>query len=55
MLAGDAWQASAEDGFTRIDLSSGASWRAVVGFPLWASSEYLLAFANDEVVVYYLQ
>ncbi len=55
MLAGDAWQASAEDGFTRIDLSSGASWRAVVGFPLWASSEYLLAFANDELVVYYLQ
>ncbi|MEM7736443.1 MAG: SPOR domain-containing protein [Deinococcota bacterium] len=55
MLTGDAWQASAEDGFTRIDLNSGTSWRAVVGFPLWATGEYVLAFANDELVVYHLQ
>ncbi|MEM6428012.1 MAG: SPOR domain-containing protein [Deinococcota bacterium] len=55
MLTGGTWRASAEDGFSRIDLNSGASWRAVVGFPLWASGEYLLAFANDELVVYHLQ
>lgn len=53
-LTGDGWQAAAEDGFARVALADGVSWRAVVGFPLWAAGDYLLTFADDELLLYRL-
>jgi hypothetical protein len=54
-LTGDGWQVLAEDGFARVNLADGTSWRAVVGFPLWASGDYLLTFASDELLLYRLE
>jgi hypothetical protein len=54
-LTGDGWQAEAEDGFARLALDDGTSWRALVGFPLWAAGDYLLTFANDELLLYRLE
>ena len=53
-LVGDGWQAASEDGFARVLLDDGTSWRALVGFPLWATNDYLLTFSNDELLLYRL-
>ena len=48
-LSGDGWRASAQGDYTQISVGE-RSWRAVVGYPLWALGDYLLVYADVPVL-----
>ena len=48
-LAGDGWRASPQGDYTQITLGD-RTWRAVVGYPLWAGGDYLLVYADAPVL-----
>ncbi len=51
-LSGRTWQATPESGYVRLNFDDGSSWRAVVGFPLWAFGDYLVVFQDTRILVY---
>ena len=44
-LSGDGWTASPQGDYTQISVGD-RTWRAVVGYPLWAGGDYLLVYAD---------
>ncbi len=51
-LVGSAWRVAADDGFVRITLSDGATWRAGVGTPLWSDGATVLAWDGEYLLLY---
>jgi hypothetical protein len=50
-LGGPDWTLTADGGFVRITLPTGASWRAIAGVPLWSDGRYVLVRDGDDVVL----
>lgn len=50
-FAGSGWQARSDGRFTVLRVGE-RSWRALVGQPLWAGGSFLLAYADQVVVLY---
>jgi hypothetical protein len=50
-IGGADWSLTADGGFARITLSSGATWRAVAGVPLWSDGRYALVRDGTDVVL----
>lgn len=48
-LSGDGWSASARGDYTQLSVGD-RSWRAVVGYPLWAGGDYLLVYTDVPVL-----
>ena len=48
-LGGDGWTASPQGEYTQISVGD-RTWRAVVGYPLWAAGNYLLVYADMPVL-----
>ncbi len=51
-IGGDAWRVEADEGFVRLTLSDGASWRAGVGTPLWSDGNVVLAWDGERLLLY---
>ncbi len=52
-LEGNGWSAIPDDGYTKLRLhDAGRSWRAVAGYPLWASEDFLLVYDDDAFKLY---
>jgi hypothetical protein len=51
-IGGSAWSVVADDGFVRITLPDGATWRAGVGVPLWSDGRVVLAWDGDHLLLY---
>ena len=52
-LTGRGWRAEPDGIYTRITLqASGQSWRALIGYPLWAHEEHLLVFVDNDIALY---
>jgi hypothetical protein len=50
-LGGPDWTLTADGGFVRITLPTGASWRAIAGALLWSDGRYVLVRDGDDVVL----
>ncbi len=50
-VEGEAFVAVADDAFTRLE-ASGATWRAVLGTPLWSDGQHLVATHGARLFVY---
>jgi hypothetical protein len=50
-IGGDDWRLTADGGFVRITLPTGATWRAIAGVPLWSDGRYVLVRDGDDVVL----
>ena len=48
-LTGDGWSASSQGDYTQLSVGD-RTWRAVVGYPLWAEGAYLLVYADAPVL-----
>ncbi len=48
-LLGDGWSASPQGDYTQLSVGE-RTWRAVVGYPLWAGGDYLLVYADAPVL-----
>ncbi len=48
-LTGDGWQASPQGEYTELSVGE-RTWRAVVGYPLWAGGDYLLVYTDAPVL-----
>ena len=48
-LSGDGWTATPQGEYTQISVDD-RTWRAVVGYPLWAGGDYLLVYADMPVL-----
>ena len=48
-LTGDGWSASPQGEYTQLSVGE-RTWRAVVGYPLWAGGDYLLVYADAPVL-----
>jgi hypothetical protein len=52
-LDGNGWSAIPDDSYTKLRLhEAGRSWRAVAGYPLWASEDFLLVYDEDAFKLY---
>jgi hypothetical protein len=54
-VEGNGWLAKLDESYTKLsDVTSGKSWRAVVGKPLWAKGDFLLTRSGEELHLYTL-
>ena len=51
-LVGPNWRVTGDDGFVRITLPDGATWRAGVGTPLWSDGTAVLAWDGEHLLLY---
>ena len=51
-LVGPDWRVTGDDGFVRITLPDGATWRAGVGTPLWSDGTTVLAWDGEHLLLY---
>jgi hypothetical protein len=51
-VGGEAWQALPDDGFVRLTLPDGATWRAGVGAPIWSDGTFVLAWDGRMLLLY---
>ena len=51
-VGGPSWLAAADDGFVRLTLPDGATWRAGVGSPLWSDGTVVLAWDGRLLLLY---
>jgi hypothetical protein len=51
-LVGPDWVVAVDDGFLRLSLSDGTSWRAGVGAPLWTDGRVVLSWDGERLLLY---
>ena len=51
-LGGPDWVVASDDGFLRLTLADGTSWRAGVGTPLWSDGRAVLSWDGERLLLY---